>query len=100
MFDVSGTCSDQFSTTVIVDPVGVTELNVQRLALYPNPADQQVTIEANTALGQLTVYDLTGRIVYAEQGIAAERTRLNVAQWQAGVYLVETAGTRVRLVVK
>ncbi len=100
VFDVSGTCSDQFSTTVIVDPVGVTELNVQRLALYPNPADQQVTIEANTALGQLTVYDLTGRIVYAEQGIAAERTRLNVAQWQAGVYLVETAGTRVSLVVK
>ena len=99
VFDATGTCSDQFSITVQVDPVGVTEVAEMKLNLYPNPANEQVTIEAQRALETLRIYDLTGRTVFVAENIGSPRTTINVAAFTAGVYFVEANGVRVRLVV-
>jgi PKD repeat protein len=98
-FDATGACSDQFSITVQVDPVGVTEVAEMKLNLYPNPANEQVTIEAPRALDTIRIYDLTGRTVLVSESIGSPRTTINVAAFTAGVYFVEADGARVRLVV-
>lgn len=99
VFDATGACSDQFSITVQVNPVGVTEVAEMKLNLYPNPANEQVTIEAPRALDNIRIYDLTGRTVFVAENIGSPRTTINVAAFTAGVYFVEADGVRVRLVV-
>lgn len=99
VFDETGTCSDQFSTTVQVDPVGVEELAQMRIGLYPNPANETVTIQGEKALGTVRIYDLTGRVVVQQEAVSAPLMQIAVADWPAGLYIVEAGGVRVRLIV-
>ncbi len=72
-----------------------------RLAVYPNPAHDAVTVEAPSQPGAtVVVYDVRGRAVRTATVPAGGTLRLDVRALPAGVYLVR-AGERVgRLVVR
>jgi hypothetical protein len=54
--------------------------------LYPNPATENVTIEAAN-MNRITVINAIGQVVY-DREISAERTQLNIATYEAGIYMV------------
>ena len=63
---------------------------VSDLSLAPNPAATEVAISIQgekEAVGTLSVYDATGRLVW-EQTSAATTVRLDVSAWPSGVYAV------------
>jgi predicted outer membrane repeat protein len=39
------------------------DLNKNEFTIYPNPADQILTIRSNTTIGRITIYDLNGRLL-------------------------------------
>ncbi|NOQ71354.1 MAG: T9SS type A sorting domain-containing protein [Crocinitomix sp.] len=55
--------------------------------LYPNPANNSVTIffESNE-LENIQVYDVRGQLIH--QGAIYSNTEINVADWDAGLYLI------------
>lgn len=58
------------------------------LKIYPNPATDSFTITSDEAT-QLTIYDISGRIVLKQEARANEP--INVSSLTSGVYIVEVA---------
>ena len=65
------------------------ELQEFNVALYPNPADDHLSIETQgIKQAQVRVIDLTGRVVL-QQIISNTKTELSTSELQSGTYLVE-----------
>jgi hypothetical protein len=67
---------------------------IQPIQITPNPATHQATIEMEEAMrnGYLTVFDMTGKVVY-EASLSNENTvDLSVRDWMSGVYLIRIVG--------
>ena len=57
-----------------------------QIGIYPNPADDQVTIEA-AAIENVTVFNMMGQKVY-ESSVNADKVVLNISDYQAGIYMI------------
>ena len=67
----------------------VAELSESSLQLYPNPANEVVTVQAGEQnIGQLTVTDVNGRVVYHTQNTGAPTHHINTAGFSAGLYFL------------
>ena len=71
------------SGTTIGDGIGENDGNV---ALYPNPTSGNVTIEAQ-GMSRITVVSVLGQVVYDTE-VNADNFTLNMAQFNAGLYMV------------
>jgi hypothetical protein len=60
--------------------------NSDNVALYPNPTNGNVTIEAN-GMNRITVVSVLGQVVYDTE-LKADNYTLNMGQFNAGLYLV------------
>jgi hypothetical protein len=71
----------------------VAERSAVQLAVFPNPAQDQLTISGTATQGQLRILDATGRVVLEQPTHAAqERSVVSVAVLPAGVYTVDVPG--------
>ncbi len=60
------------------------------LKLYPNPADQLVTIELeDEAAADIVVYNLNGQLMRRLQSDFGKQVQLNTADLEAGIYVVQ-----------
>ncbi|MFN6342421.1 MAG: T9SS type A sorting domain-containing protein [Bacteroidota bacterium] len=70
-----------------------------RIPVYPNPANSMLNLELQRGETYL-VTDLTGKRI-AEGTALQTQTQLDVSEWNNGVYVLHTAGSRaVRIVVQ
>ena len=81
--------------------VSINQAEEQRLPIhvYPNPANQQVTI--NTGCGErqtLQIYSINGRCL-AEQPIDTEAT-IDLGGWSQGIYIVRVGSRTEKLIVR
>ena len=69
--------------TATVDAIGENSDNV---ALFPNPTNGNVTIQAN-GMSRITVVSVLGQVVYDKE-LNADEVTLNMGQFNAGLYMV------------
>ncbi len=77
---------DEDFVTVVVTGV---EDNMGKVALYPNPTNGLVKIEARD-MTHITVVSVVGQVVY-DSNVSGDEFEINMAQWNAGVYVVRIA---------
>jgi hypothetical protein len=70
---------------VIVQTTGLNE-NSDNVALFPNPTNGNVTIQAN-GMRRITVVSVLGQVVYDTE-LNADNYTLNMGQFNAGLYMV------------
>jgi hypothetical protein len=70
---------------VSVQTTGVDE-NSDKVALFPNPTNGNVTIQAN-GMSRITVVSVLGQVVYDTE-LNADEFTLNMGQFNAGLYMV------------
>ena len=63
------------------------------LAIYPNPADGTLTVESASPIREITVYDLSGRVMMTAGGGIVETChgaslQMDVSSLQGGIYLL------------
>jgi hypothetical protein len=71
--------------------------------VYPNPADELVTIETKGAILDLQVHNSLGELIYEAKSSAGRVLQINSKSWQAGVYSISantTEGKESSLIVK
>lgn len=80
-----GEFTDLETTTICTNTVGLTESNASTVVLYPNPANEQVRIQANDNIVELRVFDTFGRMIttIANAGMIATLSTQHMAD---GVY--------------
>ncbi len=100
------TCKSVYS---IKDPlaIGTIVATAEQLAVYPNPASASVNVRydfQSAAKAGITVYDMSGKVVYTEQPMpvaAGEKVySINTAQFGSGLYMVELSVNDSKLVSK
>jgi hypothetical protein len=97
----SGGCS-AISTALNVQIQGIHDLSLSQLKLYPNPANQQLTVEVPN-WNQLTegalvnIYDILGNVLVSEK-LLDEKTTLNIERLQKGIYFARVNDSFVRFV--
>ena len=73
---------------MIVEVTGIDDID-GKVALYPNPTNGLVKIEAR-GMRHITVVSTLGQVVYDTE-LRADEYELNMAQFSAGVYMVRIA---------
>lgn len=80
------------------DYTGFETLAAQTLKLYPNPAMDQVKVEADREILSARLYDITGRLMSSQEP-RATKTMLSVNGMPVGIYILNvqtTEGTLIR----
>ena len=71
---------------------GPTEINVNEkiseINIFPNPADQQITIKANENITHLSLADLAGKVLIIVQASGKQQT-VNTSTLRNGIYILE-----------
>jgi Zn-dependent metalloprotease len=103
--DTAG-CTGTATQQIYVDVcAGITSQNMANsgMNVYPNPAEDNFTIEYNAAMSQTTLVTISnslGQVVYSAQMNAtagANRWNINASDYAAGMYFVMiTSGTEVK----
>ena len=85
-------CIDEFNK----QNVGLAEVEKDTyLSLYPNPATSQITvINSFSEDAQLTITDMTGKVVYTEL-LVNETNRINVENLANGSYIARLAANNI-----
>lgn len=81
----------------------INQFTEYRVKIYPNPADDIVTIETsgiNLANLQVIMYDITGKIKYSATGISANMLDIDLNSYPNGVYIVELRTNDYRKMLK
>ncbi len=69
---------------------GIDDPNAHMLTnVYPNPAQDMVTVTSSVPMTQITVTNYVGQVVYTNEMNEATSVVLNTSSYQAGVYLVK-----------
>jgi len=67
--------------------VGVAEMGEQYSRIYPNPTTDQVTIESQSVLKNVSIYTLAGQKVY-ELALDQNNVNLNIDFLETGIYMI------------
>lgn len=93
--------TDTFGCAHISTPVsiflGLTETNLINWNIYPNPADENVTIEINqdTEFEFIQLVDLTGRIVKEWEWIGTSKMTLDISDIPRGYFMLKILGSQM-----
>ncbi len=65
--------------------VGINELNQNSVNVFPNPATDNITVQANSNIKQIYIYNVTGQLVI-NQTVNTKKITLSVSGLSTGVY--------------
>jgi len=87
---VYNACGDSDTKTGILgENLGVSDADIVRIDVFPNPVQYVLTIESDFAInGEISLTDALGRIVLAAQGSGDNRQQINVSELAAGSYVL------------
>lgn len=57
--------------------------------LYPNPATDQIILESNEQIEQVTIYSIHGDFINQKRVNFQQQVSVNVSDFLSGVYLIE-----------
>ena len=77
---------NQFYLHVYYSPTGVEETEMNKVALYPNPADQLLKIEADD-IQEVVIFNSLGQVVYSHDASEASLL-INTVSFAPGIYSV------------
>lgn len=77
-----------YRTPVSIKPAANQGLSV---SVYPNPATESVTLTFNEPASQVTVLDITGRIMFTGVNVSGNHLRIDCSDFPAGIYFVSVS---------
>lgn len=86
-FNSNGASSYSNTSSAVENTLAVSEIDREKMMIYPNPANGFVKISNIHQNSKITVYDLSGKIVHSEKSKASETT-INSENFVSGVYYV------------
>jgi Secretion system C-terminal sorting domain len=70
------------------------------LTIAPNPVQNEVliTLEDNTSIRQIQVFDLAGKVMYQAFDTQSNTHQLSIQDWPAGIYFIAADGYQGKLI--
>lgn len=67
--------------------IGIDDLNMEELIVYPNPVENILTLNANDQIEKVEIYNLLGKKLFSSS-FNKKEVQIDVSQFSAGIYLV------------
>lgn len=83
-------CTDNASVNIGVEQCSdVAEISAKTIHIYPNPASEYITIDADDVSEKITIelYDILGNLIYSQTSFD-KLTTINLSQFSSGSYFV------------
>ena len=82
------TDNDAFNANCICEGVsGIEENNLFGLKIYPNPANNEITLTSGVSgNGTITLLDLTGRVALQQKIVLSSTQKINIQELPSGFY--------------
>ena len=84
----------------ICPSIGVEDMATQVISVYPNPANDQLRIQLNTATEQLDLVDASGRIVRSLPTFGQRQITMDVKSVANGVYSLKAGSSAIQVLVQ
>jgi CubicO group peptidase (beta-lactamase class C family) len=82
-------CYAKSAVDNINDPVSINNISNAEVSLFPNPASNQLTVQMDSEIESIRIFDALGKVVYYANGINEETTTINLdSSLQNGNYFV------------
>ncbi|HQK98152.1 MAG TPA: YCF48-related protein [Bacteroidia bacterium] len=80
---------------LVINCTGIGEQDQKKVMIAPNPADDFLNISIANGINytKLSIMEMTGRTIQEFEGPVSQKTRIDVSQLPAGVYLIKLSGT-------
>jgi hypothetical protein len=91
-FNLTGNSSNWGS-----DTLGLNQLNTTHQQVYPNPANDFISIYGIAEPTTVKIVDISGRIV-ATETLLNEDSKLNISYLNSGIYFLSTAETTIKFI--
>lgn len=93
IFIVPLNANEEVGTTVAIrftadGLLGLQDVNIPTLNVYPNPANSQVTVTASSLIDRIEVSNILGQKVYENATVGSNQVTIDVADLQNGAYFV------------
>ncbi len=87
-------CSDTSAAArLVVNTVGISNIDGKnRVEIYPNPAQDQITVSTATPLTSLTIFDIVGQKALQLHDLSTT-IDIDISRLTAGVYFIKADGT-------
>jgi len=79
-------CVSEASITTI----GIEENDIFSLAVYPNPASNNVVISQDLLPYSINIVDMSGRVVFDQKNISQKNLNIDISSLSQGIYQVQT----------
>jgi len=96
---VDDICVSIDSSTCYQTMEQVSEYNKSPIQIYPNPAHNEIEINAND-IQSLTLYDVLGRVIYASTSEISSPFQINTSSFSRGIYFLQARGRKGMVVRK
>jgi len=99
LLNING-CDSIIELTLTVTGVGIAENTANNISIYPNPAQHTLYIEASSKVEQVSIYDISGRML---KQTLNHSTSIDVSNLASGIYLVKVKtaqGESMKKIVK
>ncbi|MBI3232538.1 MAG: T9SS type A sorting domain-containing protein [Bacteroidetes bacterium] len=99
------TVTDSFGcvgiTNMVIINLGLETITELPLYIYPNPTEDQFTIEhISPQIPYIILTDLAGKVVRTEPTQGATTMNLSLKEFSSGVYILQVGNSRVKVVVE
>jgi hypothetical protein len=81
------------------DSVGITKIDSKTIQVFPNPVTDLLTVESETPISEITVFDLHGRVVLHDM-THRQGAIVSFKSNPAGVYFIQITTEREKIVKK
>jgi len=100
-FDFNDPVITNTATTHVVLPTGIASYqSAENIQLFPNPAQSELNIQHIAAVEKIQVIDVLGKIVFEKKTNSQQYLKINISQFQNGVYFVKAYSTQGVVVKK
>lgn len=80
----------------LVVTANVSELeNKSGIKIYPNPATENFTLQLNEEITQVSIFDVTGKMVYANNNLKFNQVILSATEFGSGLFFVQSNGKTI-----
>ncbi len=83
---------DRFDEIYILEDLTVTStsnLNEQNISIFPNPANESLTIVQNNLNHDISIYDISGKLIQTFSTDNTEQIQLDISNLKTGIYFVK-----------
>lgn len=82
---------------LMLNTLSTTEFDISKISMYPNPANNLVTISNGDKINEVIVFDVTGKEVIRTKLI---NNQVNISQLNSGMYFINLKGENISVVKK